>query len=127
MKFTNFIEIIDSKGLSNKEVYLKSNLDRKQFSKIQCSPNMKPCKNYIMALCIGLELDEEDDIDLMSRADKAFNPNDLRDQYVLGFIKDKRYDIKEVNDFLYDRCLNYICIIANIIFLLRKNQKNRNL
>lgn len=96
-------EIIDARGLTNKEVYTKSNLDRKQFSKIQCSPRMKPTKRYILALCIGLELDLEESIDLLSRADKAFNPDDFRDQYVMGFIKDEIYDLDFINMFLDER------------------------
>ena len=101
-------EFIDSRGLSNREVYVKSNLDRKQFSKIQCSPYMKPCKKYILALCIGLELSEEETLDILSRADKAINPNDIRDQYVLGFIKDKNYNLDYINSFLDERNLEIL-------------------
>ena len=93
-------EIIDEKGLSNKDVYTASNIDRKRFSKIQCTPDVKPSKRYILALCIGLKLDRDETIDLLGRADKAINPNDPRDQYVMGFIDKGYYNIWEINDFL---------------------------
>lgn len=93
-------EIIDAKGLSNKEVYTRCNIERKRFSKIQCTHNIKPSKRIVLALCVGLELTTKEAIDLMGRADKAFNPNDSRDQYVLGFLENKCGDIRKVNDFL---------------------------
>ncbi len=93
-------DIIDEKGLSNKDVYTRCNIERKQFSKMQCSPNMKPSKKYILALCVGLGLTLEESIDLLGRADNAFNPNDARDQYVKGFIEQGCDDIHVVNEFL---------------------------
>ena len=93
-------DIIDEKGLSNKDVYTRCNIERKQFAKMQCSPNMKPSKKYILALCVGLGLTLEESIDLLGRADNAFNPNDARDQYVKGFIEQGCDDIRVVNEFL---------------------------
>lgn len=101
-------EIIDEKGLSNKEVYTRCNIERKRFSKIQCTRDVKPSKRIILALCIGLELTPDDAIDLMGRADKAFNPNDPRDQYVLGFLENKCSDIWKVNDFLVQKELEIL-------------------
>ena len=101
-------EIIDAKGLSNKEVYTRCNIERKRFSKIQCTHDIKPSKRIVLALCIGLELTAKEAIDLMGRADKAFNPNDSRDQYVLGFLENKCCDIWEVNDFLASKGLELL-------------------
>lgn len=101
-------EIIDERGLSNKEVYTRSNIERKRFSKIQCTPDVKPSKRIILALCIGLGLCIEDAVDLMGRADKAFNPNDARDQYILGFLEKQCDDIWMVNDFLADQGLELL-------------------
>ena len=101
-------DIIDEKGLSNKEVYTRCNIERKQFSKMQCSPNMKPSKRYILALCVGLGLTLEESIDLLGRADNAFNPNDVRDQYVKGFIEQGCDDIRLVNEFLNDKGLELL-------------------
>ena len=101
-------DIIDEKGLSNKEVYTRCNIERKQFSKMQCSPNMKPSKKYVLALCIGLGLSLEEAIDLLGRTDNAFNPNDSRDQYVKGFIERGCDDIWQVNEFLADKGLELL-------------------
>ncbi len=101
-------DIIDEKGLSNKEVYTRCNIERKQFSKMQCSPNMKTSKKYVLALCVGLGLSLEESIDLLGRADNAFNPNDARDQYVKGFIEQGCDDIWQVNEFLSDKGLELL-------------------
>lgn len=101
-------EIIDEKGFSNKEVYTRCNIERKRFSKIQCTHDVKPSKRVILALCVGLELTPVDAIDLMGRADKAFNPNDPRDQYVLGFLEKRYGDIWKVNEFLAEKGLEVI-------------------
>ncbi len=101
-------EIIDGKGLSNKEVYTICNIERKQFSKIQCNRDMKPSKKYVLALCVGLGLGIEDSVDLMGRADRAFNPNDPRDQYVRGFIEQGCDDVFRVNEFLESKGLELL-------------------
>ena len=101
-------DIIDEKGLSNKEVYTRCNIERKQFSKMQCSPNMKPGKKYVLALCIGLGLSLEEAVDLLGRTDNAFNPNDPRDQYVKGFIEQGCDDIWQVNEFLANKGLELL-------------------
>ncbi|MBR1597623.1 MAG: hypothetical protein IJ661_01770 [Lachnospiraceae bacterium] len=101
-------DIIDERGLSNKEVYTICNIDRRQFSKIQCNSNVKPSKKYILALCVGVGLSLEETKDLLSRADKAFNPNDERDQFVIGFIKQGCCDVMLVNDFLEKKGLELL-------------------
>ena len=101
-------DIIDERGLSNKEVYTKCNIERKQFSKMQCSPDMKPSKKYILALCVGLGLSLDESVDLLGRADKAFNPNDPRDQYVKGFIEQGCDDVFRVNEFLETKNLELL-------------------
>ena len=95
-------DIIDEKDLSNKEVYTRCNIERKQFSKMQCSPNMKPSKKYVLALCVGLGLSLEESVDLLGRADNVFNPNDARDQYVKGFIEQGCDDIWQVNAGIFE-------------------------
>ena len=50
----------------------------------------------------------EETIDLLGRTDKAFNPNDARDQYVKGFIEQGCDDIWKVNDFLADKGLELL-------------------
>lgn len=75
---------------------------------MQCSPDMKPSKKYILALCIGLGLTLEESIDLLGRVDNAFNPNDARDQYVKGFIEQGCDDIRLVNEILNDKGLELL-------------------
>ena len=94
-------DIIDQRGLSNKEAYTKSNLDRRLFSKIQCSDVYHPSKNTVLALCIGLELNLEEAEAFMARADFAFNPTSVTDLIVKCFILNGEYDIAKVNMALF--------------------------
>ena len=94
-------EIIAAKGFSNKDIYKRSNIDRKLFSKIQCSDNYHTSKNTTMALCIGLELSLKEAEELMAMADWAFNPTSVTDLIVKCFIINKEYDINKVNMALF--------------------------
>ena len=90
-------ELIDASHLDNKDVWKRANLDRTQFSKIQCDMNYHPKKKTVMALCIALELDLEQSKDLLARADWAFSPSSKVDLIVQKAIIDKQYDIMQLN------------------------------
>lgn len=94
-------ELIYESNLSNKDVWKRANLDRKHFSKIQCDENYHPKKKTIMALCIALELDLDQSKDLLARADWAFSPSSKFDLIVQKAIKDKQYDIMQLNVVLF--------------------------
>jgi O-acetyl-ADP-ribose deacetylase (regulator of RNase III) len=95
-------ELIESRHMSNTEVYSNANLDRKHFSKIQCNVNYHPSKKTAMALCISLKLDLEESKDLLSRADWAFSPNRKMDLIVMNAIINKEYNINKVNTILFN-------------------------
>lgn len=94
-------ELIGQSGLDNKDVWKRSNLDRKHFSKIQCDKNYHPKKKTVMALCIALELDLEQAKDLLARADWAFSPSSRVDLIVQKAISEKQYDIYQLNLVLF--------------------------
>jgi len=94
-------EYLDQRQLTNKEAYTRSNLDRKLFSKIQCSDTYHPSKNTVLALCIGLQLNMEEAEAFMARADFAFNPTSVTDLIVKCFILSGEYDIAKVNMALF--------------------------
>ncbi len=93
--------IIDRKGLKDPEVYRKSNIDRKLFSKIR-NEDYNPSKRTVMALAVGLELNIDEATDLMQRAGYSFAPGNLADLTVRTFIEQKMYDINLINCFLFD-------------------------
>ena len=97
--------LIDRKGLSDPEVYKKANIDRKHFSKIRSNADYQPSKKTALALAIALELSLDETKDLLLRAGLALSPSIMFDKIIEYCIKEKKYDIYEINLalFAYDQ------------------------
>ena len=82
------LRLIDERELTDTAVYKRANLDRKLFSKIRCNPDYRPRKRTAVALAIALELNLDETVDLLSRAELALSPSskfDLILQFCLYF------------------------------------------
>ena len=88
--------------MTDAEVYRRSNIDRRHFSKIRSNPGYAPSKSTVLALTIGLRLSVQDAQDLLARAGFAFSPCDKRDLIVRYYLERGDHDIAKVNGALYD-------------------------
>ncbi len=94
-------QLIDERGMDDVTVYKKANIDRKVFSRIRCKADYRPKKKTAVALCVALELDMPDMLDLLARAEIAFSPSSRFDMVIAYFITNKIYDIFEINAALF--------------------------
>lgn len=93
---------IDTKQVSNVEVYKNANMSRKLFSKIQGDIYYQPSKKTVLALCISLKLNIEETIDLLSRAGYALSEAKKFDMIIKECIIQHIYNIHDINILLFN-------------------------
>ena len=98
---TTLLAFIDSRGLTDAEVYRRANISRQHFSKIRSNPAYQPTKKTVLALAVALELSLDETRDLLQRAGFALSHASKADMIVEWFIARGTYDIFEINEALY--------------------------
>jgi hypothetical protein len=108
----SFIEMvdwwIDKKGISMKNFYLQSNLNRAMISNLRCHPGQLPKKSNAVACAIGLKLSMDEAEDLIGRAGFSFSKYVKSDVIVEYFIKKGIYDIFQINEELFAQDLSLL-------------------
>lgn len=97
----HLLHLIDSRNLTDPQVYRKANIDRRLFSKIRKSRDYNPSKQTCLAFAIALELDIDETQDLLARAGYTLSRSSRADIIVEYFILSKNYDIFEINQVLF--------------------------
>ena len=102
--------LIDSKGLSNSDVWKNAIVDKKVFSKIKNNKDYHPKKRTALCLCVGARLNMDETRDLLARAGYALSPCDMTDIIFSYFIENEIYDMIELDIQLEEHGLP--CIIS---------------
>ena len=92
---------IDNKGLTDPLVYKKAKVNKRTFSKIRTGSSKYVSRNTAICLGLALELNQDDFDKLMAANLSHLGDNDRFDVAIKWCIKNKIYDIDEVNDILY--------------------------
>lgn len=89
--------LIETKGLSNADVWKNAIVDKKVFSKIKNNKNYHPNKRTALCLCVGARLNMDETRDLLARAGYALSPCDMTDIIFSYFIENGIYDMIELD------------------------------
>ena len=82
-------------------VYKLAHIDRKLFSKIISDRNYKPSKDTAIAIILALNLTLDEANDMLARAGYAFSHSNKKDIVIEYFIREKIYNLNDINEVLY--------------------------
>ena len=94
-------QLINKKGLKNSEVYAAANVSKQYFSKL-IKGQVKPSKEKVMALAIGLKLNMDEAVDFLRLAGYALSPVSQTDVIVEYFIRHGDYNVMKIDIVLFD-------------------------
>ena len=94
-------KLINKKGLKNSQVYAAANISKQYFSKL-LKGKVKPSKEKVLALAIGLNLNLDEAVDFLRIAGYALSPISQTDTIVEYFIRNKDYNVLKIDIVLFD-------------------------
>ena len=113
-----FRRFLDASGLTDPQVYGSCNMGRDTFWRILHHKNSGINKKTVVQLCFGLKLSYEDSVTLIGAAGFSFALGDEFDHVIATYLKNKDYDVNDVNLSLAERR------VPESLFLLPKNRKS---
>ncbi len=94
-------QLINKKGLRNSYVYAAANISKQYFSKL-LKGQVKPSKEKVLALAVGLKLNMDEAVDFLRFAGYALSPVSQTDVIVEYFIRHKEYNVMKIDIVLFD-------------------------
>ena len=94
-------QLINKKGLKNSEIYATSNISKQYFSKL-LKGKVKPSKEKVLALAVGLRLNIDETVDFLRIAGYALSPISQTDKVVEYFIRNEDYNVIKIDIVLFD-------------------------
>ena len=94
-------QLINKKGLKNSEVYAAANISKQYFSKL-LKGQVKPSKEKVLALAVGLQLNLDETVDFLQLAGYALSPISQTDAVVEYFIENQDYNVMKIDIVLFD-------------------------
>ena len=94
-------KLINKEGLKNSEVYAAANISKQYFSKL-LKGQVKPSKEKVLALAVGLRLNMDETVDILKLAGYALSPISQTDAVVENFIEHEDYNVLKIDIVLFD-------------------------
>ena len=95
-------QLINKKGMTNKEVYFESNLTKQYFSKLINNKVGNPAKEKLLCIAVALKLNLDETKDFLLHAGYAISPYSKIDLVFEYYIRSGKYDIYEISFALED-------------------------
>ncbi len=99
--------LIAEKGLKNSDVYVGANISKQYFSKL-LKGQVKPSKEKVLALAVGLKLNIDEAVDFLRIGGYAFSPVSQTDAVVKHFIERENYSVININIVLFEYGLDQL-------------------
>jgi hypothetical protein len=95
------LDYINQKQLRDSTVYKAAQVDRRLFSKIVSDRTYKPSKDTCIAFVLALQLSLDEATDMLSRAGYTLSHSSKRDVIIEYFIREKVYNLNDINEILF--------------------------
>lgn len=97
------LAFIKDRGKKPVDIYTRAGISRQHFHKITHSTDYQPTKETALAFAVALKLSLDETAELLESAGYILSKKNKRDLIVEYFIKEKIYDVDEINFNLDER------------------------
>ncbi len=95
------LRLVDERGMTDAQCYKRANISKQVFSRLRSSSHYQPSKPTALALAVALKLDLDETRSLLGKAGMSLSHSLMMDVIVEYFIAQKKFDVMEINETLY--------------------------